>query len=154
MVYEGEPVSSTRIREAIRAGELGLATALLGRPYSVAGTVLRGDQLGRQLGFPTANLDVTELALPPDGVYAAEVRLEGMSRPAVLNIGNRPTLRTSAPAKQFEVHLIEFAGDLYGHELEVVFRQRLRAEQRFENLTELRAQIRRDIEVARVILKV
>jgi riboflavin kinase / FMN adenylyltransferase len=146
--FDGEPVSSTRIREAIRAGDLAGASDMLGRPYSVAGPVVRGDQVGRQLGFPTANLAVTGLVLPPDGVYAAEVRLDGRLRPAVVNIGNRPTLRSHSPARRFEAHLLEFEGDLYERELEVVFRRRLREERRFGTLGELEAQIRRDIETA------
>jgi riboflavin kinase/FMN adenylyltransferase len=150
--FGGEAVSSTRIREAIRGGDFAAASAMLGRPYSVAGPVTRGDQLGRRIGFATANLAVTDLVLPPDGVYAAEVVLDGRTHPAVLNIGCRPTLRQALATRQFEVHLLEFAGDLYGRELEVVFRLRLRGEQRFESLAELEAQIRRDIEAARVVL--
>jgi riboflavin kinase / FMN adenylyltransferase len=148
----GEVVSSTRIREAIRAGDLGVATAMLGRPYSVAGLVVRGDEMGRRMGIPTANLAVRELALPPDGVYAAEVLLDGRRQPAVLNIGCRPTLRQATPSRQFEVHLLDFAGDLYGRDLEVVFRRRLRGERRFASLVELEAQIRRDVGEARVVL--
>jgi riboflavin kinase / FMN adenylyltransferase len=148
----GEAVSSTRIREAIRSGDLAAAAGMLGRPYSVAGPVVRGDQLGRRLGFATANLAVTELVLPPDGVYAAEVRLDGRTCPAVLNIGCRPTVQQGVGPRQFEVHLLEFDGDLYGREFEVVFRRRLRDERRFANLPELEAQIRRDVESARAVL--
>ncbi len=150
--FGGEPVSSTRIREVIRAGDLVAATAMLGRSYSVAGPVMPGDQLGRKIGFATANLSVTELVLPPDGVYAAEVPLVGRMHPAVLNIGHRPTLRQPTGSRQFEVHLLDFSSDLYGRQLEVIFRQRLREEQRFANLEELAAQIRRDVEAARVAL--
>ena len=142
----GEAVSSTRIREAIRAGDLAAATAMLGRPYSVAGPVVRGDGLGRRMGVPTANLDVTALVLPPDGVYAADVWLDGGLRPAVLNIGCRPTLRKAEASRQFEVHLIGFDGDLYGRELEVVFREAgydgFRTAVGYESRGSSRAQIR------------
>jgi riboflavin kinase/FMN adenylyltransferase len=149
----GEPVSSTRIREAIRAGDLSGATAMLGRPYSLVGPVVRGDQMGRRMGVPTANLAVAGMALPPDGVYAVEVRLDGgLLRPGVLNIGERPTLRAPLPTRRFEVHLIDFEGDLYERELEVVFRRRLRDEKRFESMAALEVQIRRDIEAAGELL--
>jgi riboflavin kinase/FMN adenylyltransferase len=147
----GEPVSSTRIREAIRVGDLPGASAMLGRPYSVAGPVVRGAQMGRRIGIPTANLAVTALILPPDGVYVVEVVMDGRLRPAVANLGRRPTLAASMD-RQFEVHLLDFDGDLYGSDLEVVFRQHLRGEIRFESVDELEAQIRQDIKVAREIL--
>ncbi len=150
--FRGEVVSSTRIRETIRTGDLEAATAMLGRPYSVSGMVVRGDGLGRGMGIPTANLAVTDLVLPPDGVYAAEVLLEGQAHPAVLNLGCRPTLRQPTPSRQFEAHLLDFEGDLYGRELEVVFRQRLRDERRFADLAELKSQIRRDMDGARQAL--
>jgi riboflavin kinase/FMN adenylyltransferase len=149
---DGQPISSTRIREAIRAGDLGLTSALLGRPYSVAGRVLRGDQLGRRLGFPTANLDVKGLALPPTGVYAATVQHDGESWHGVLNIGYRPTLGHANPRLHFEVHILDVSAELYDLELEVTFRQRLRDERRFPSLDELREQIGTDIRAARQVL--
>jgi riboflavin kinase / FMN adenylyltransferase len=149
---DGQPISSTRIREAIRTGDLGLTSALLGRPYSVAGRVLRGDQLGRRLGFPTANLDVKGLALPPTGVYAVTVEHGGETRPGVLNIGHRPTLGHADPRLHFEVHLLDFSAELYDLELEVTFRQRLRDERRFPSLDALREQIGVDISAARDVL--
>jgi riboflavin kinase/FMN adenylyltransferase len=155
---DGKAVSSTRIREAIARGDLDRASQMLGRPYSLAGTVVRGDGLGRQLGFPTANLDVTGLALPPHGVYSiqAEIRLSSLSaRPApsrhrgVLNIGVRPTLAIPAPQLRVEAHLLDYRGELYGQELEIIFGEKLRDEKRFGSLTELQQQIGRDIEQAR-----
>jgi riboflavin kinase/FMN adenylyltransferase len=146
-----EPVSSTRIREAIRSGDLDGAGAMLGRPYSVAGTVVSGDQMGRRIGVPTANLAVGELILPPDGVYAVEVRMDGELRPGVANLGYRPTV-SAGSERQFEVHILDYAGDLYGRELEVILRQRLRGEVRFGSVAELEAQIRRDIGVAQEVL--
>lgn len=149
---DGETISSTRIREAIRAGHLDLAGQMLGRDYRLTGPVVRGDQLGRQLGFPTANLDVTGLALPPHGVYAVEVSLDGRPLPGVLNLGHRPTVQDSAPQLRVEVHLLDFTGDLYDRELAVTFIQKLRDEQKFPSLDALRAQIEADIAAARRVL--
>jgi riboflavin kinase / FMN adenylyltransferase len=142
---DGRAVSSTRIREAIRAGDLDRVSQMLGRAYSLTGTVVQGDGLGHQIGFPTANLDATGLALPPHGVYAVHAEAGGKTCRAVLNIGLRPTLRDPHPQLRVEAHLIDFAGDLYGQELEVAFVERLRAEKQFASLAELRDQIARDI---------
>ena len=142
---DGRAVSSTRIREAIRAGDLDRVSQMLGRAYSLAGRVIRGDGLGRQLGFPTANLDVTGLALPPHGVYAVHAEAGGKTCRAVLNIGLRPTLQNPNPQLRVEAHLMDFTGELYGQELEVAFVDKLRAETRFPSLAELRQQIARDI---------
>jgi riboflavin kinase / FMN adenylyltransferase len=122
---------------------------MLGRPYSVAGQVVSGDQLGQKLGFPTANLNVTQLALPPAGVYAGLVKTQGITRPGVLNLGYRPTLNRPQPALRFEVHLLDFQGDLYGQDLEFVFGKRLRGEQKFGSVAELQEQIRKDVAAAR-----
>ena len=142
---DGKTVSSTRIREAIRAGNLDVAGQMLGRAYSLAGVVVRGDGLGQQLGFPTANLDATGLALPPKGVYAVHAETGGKSYRAVLNIGQRPTLQNPTPQLRVEAHLVDYHGDLYGRELEVVFIEKLREEKKFGSLAELRDQIARDI---------
>ena len=142
---DGRAVSSTRIREAIRAGDLDRVSQMLGRAYSVAGPVVRGDGLGRQLGFPTANLEATGLALPPHGVYAVHAETGGKTYRAVLNIGLRPTLKNANPQLRVEAHLIDFEGDLYGQELELAFLDKLRPEATFPSLAELRAQIARDI---------
>lgn len=142
---DGQPVSSTRIREAIRAGDLDLASQMLGRAYSISGKVLRGDALGRRLGFPTANIDIAGRALPPFGVYAAHARISNKSYRAVLNIGTRPTLNNPQPELRAEAHLLDFDGDLYDKELEVAFVDKLRDELRFGSIEELRQQIARDI---------
>jgi riboflavin kinase/FMN adenylyltransferase len=142
---DGRAVSSTRIREAIRAGDLDRVSQMLGRAYSLAGTVVRGDGLGHQLGFPTANLDATGLALPPHGVYAVHAEAGGRTYRAVLNIGLRPTLQNPNPQLRVEAHLFDFTGELYGLEMEVAFVDKLRAETKFPSLAELRAQIARDI---------
>lgn len=145
VALDGKSVSSTWIREAILAGELDEASQMLGRAYSLAGSVTRGDGLGRQLGFPTANLDTTGLALPPKGVYAVLAEVGGTSHHAVLNIGHRPTLQNPNPQLRVEAHLLNFHGDLYGQELELVFVEKLRDEKKFGSLADLRDQIGRDI---------
>jgi riboflavin kinase/FMN adenylyltransferase len=142
---DGRPVSSTRIREAIKAGDLDDAGQMLGRAYSIAGQVVRGDALGRQLGFPTANIDVTGRAVPPGGVYAVRVRVGKASYRGVLNIGTRPTVRSEMTELRVEAHLLDFDGDLYGNEIEVTFVDKLRDELRFASLRELQEQIARDI---------
>lgn len=126
-----------------------MADQMLGRRWSLCGRVVHGDHRGRELGFPTANLEPSGLALPPNGVYAVEVR--GTQRPyeGVLNIGFRPTLAASAPRLQVEVHLLDFQGDLYDQELELHFVARIRDEQKFPSLDVLKAQIQRDIESTR-----
>ena len=142
---DGKAVSSTRIREAIRLGQLDAASQMLGRPWSLAGTVVRGDGLGQKLGFPTANLDLSGLALPPHGVYAVHAEADGRRYRSVLNIGLRPTLDRPEPQLRVEAHLIDFTDDLYGRELEVTFLEKLRDEKKFASLGELREQIARDI---------
>ena len=148
----GRSVSSTCIREAIQAGDLLLANQMLGRSYALAGTVQRGDQLGQQLGFPTANLNVAGLVLPPSGVFAAQAHHRNRHYPAVMNIGVRPTLQHPQPTLRVEVHLLDYRGDLYGQELEVTLVARIRDEQRFSSLEALRAQIALDIQRARQLL--
>jgi riboflavin kinase/FMN adenylyltransferase len=142
---DGKVVSSTRIREAIRSGDLDTASQMLGRAYSLAGMVVPGDGLGRQLGFPTANIQTTGLVLPPKGVYAVHAIARGKSYRAVLNIGVRPTLQTQNPQLRVEAHLLDFDSDLYHQELEIVFAEKLRDERQFSSLPELRRQIAQDI---------
>lgn len=148
VALDGKPVSSTRIRECIQSGDLDGAGQMLGRAYSLAGKVVAGDGLGRKLGFPTANLDVSGLVLPPPGVYAAHAELAGKPYRAVLNLGWRPTLAQPVPQFRAEAHLLDFQGDLYGQEVELVLVDRLRPEQKFASLEELKAQINRDIRAA------
>lgn len=155
----GGPFSSTRARAAIAAGDLPAAEHVLGRPHAFSGVVAHGAERGRTLGFPTANVaDVVEL-VPPDGVYAVSVdRLAGPNDTAtplaggVMNVGVRPTIASGPPQRTHEVHLFDFEGDLYGARLRVHVLQRLRGERKFAGLDELRAQIARDAEAARVIL--
>ena len=144
----GAVVSSTLIREAIAKGDFATAATLLGRDYSVYGTVVEGQKLGRQLGFPTANVDVENEQLPPLGVYAVAARIDAQWLPAVANLGRRPTVAADA-APSLEVHLLDWSGDLYGKDLEVRFTRRLRSEMKFSSLDELKAQIARDVAAAK-----
>lgn len=151
VMLDGERISSTRIRQAIRDGNLLGAAMMLGRPYSVEGPVLEGRKLGRELGFPTANIATGDVQLPPDGVWAVRVNLgESEYLEGVANLGMRPTVDGTAHA--LEVHLFDFVGDLYGRNLEVTFVSYLRPEQRFGSLEELKAQITKDAQRAREIL--
>lgn len=166
-----EPLSSSLIRRTLQAGDAAHAAHLLGRPYEVAGTVVRGMQLGRTLGFPTANIDYPiEKLIPADGVYAAAVspapdlpdplhNQEGKTsqtlpppfheeRLGVLNIGICPTMRSGEPVRTLEVHLPGYEGNLYGTRLRVRFLQRMREQQRFPSPEQLRAQLRIDVRTA------
>lgn len=146
---DGRVVSSTRIREAIRTGNLDGASQMLGRPYAIAGRVIEGDKLGRQLGFPTANLDVTDLVLPPNGVYSGFTKIKGQSYRVALNIGFRPTMVSGKPELRVEAHLLDFNGELYGSELEIEIGEKLRDERKFASSAELQTQIARDIATVR-----
>ncbi|SRR4051812_36853053 len=148
---DGRIVSSTRIRDAIRAGNLDSATQMLGRGYSLSAQIVEGDHLGAKLGFPTANLDVTGLLTPPHGVYAVQARFNGESHPAVVNVGFRPTLEKTTPELRVEVHLLDFSGSLYGAEMEIEFLSLIRPEQKFASLDHLKAQILKDIEAAQKV---
>jgi len=149
VALDGQTVSSTRIREAIRLGDFDAASQMLGRAYSIAGAVVPGEQLGHQLGFPTANLATTGLLLPPNGVYAAHARVGDKLYRSVLNIGIRPTIQNPAPSARVEVHLLDFNRDLYGQELEITLVTKLRDEKKFPSLEALREQIQVDVTVAR-----
>ncbi|HKI68393.1 MAG TPA: bifunctional riboflavin kinase/FAD synthetase [Verrucomicrobiae bacterium] len=142
---DGNVVSSTRIREAVRTGNLDAASQMLGRAYSLAGQVVKGDRLGHELGFPTANLDAAGLVLPPVGVYAVHATVCGQTHRAILNIGRRPTLESPNPQLRVEAHLLNFQGELYGEEMEIALVAKLRDEKRFASLAELKAQIARDL---------
>jgi len=145
VALDSRAVSSTRIREAVVRGDLDAASQMLGRAYSICGPVLHGDGLGRQLGFPTINIGVSGLVLPPHGVYAAQVRTQGGERRAVLNIGMRPTLRNPNPELRVEAHLLDFEGDLYEQQVEVLVADFLREERQFPSTRALRDQIAQDI---------
>ena len=147
---DGEVISSTRLRERVAAGDLPWASACLGRPYGLAGEVVRGEQLGRRLGFPTANLSVDGLVLPPLGVYAGVALGEGLRAPAAVNIGRRPTVDRGAAVVRVEAHLPGYSGDLYGRRLQLELHERIRGEERFPSMDALRERIGRDVEQVRI----
>lgn len=149
---DGEIVSSTLIRATVEAGDLTKAAKLLGRPFTILGTVQHGDHLGRTLGFPTANLSAHNEQFPPNGVYAVEARLHGKTFPGVVNIGVRPTVHAPGGARLLELHLFDFNENLYGQDIEVDFRSYLRSEQKFPNLDALKAQIACDVIKAKEVL--
>lgn len=149
-----EPISSTAIRRALAGGDVGAAARMLGRSYELRGTVVQGDQRGRLLGFPTANIPVsTAMAVPADAVYAGwYVRPDGSRLGAAINLGRRPTFYEHADASLLEAHIIDFAGDLYGEAARVEFVQLLRSEMRFDGVDALVAQLGHDVATARQVL--
>jgi riboflavin kinase/FMN adenylyltransferase len=151
---QGARVSSTAIRHALVEGDLSAAEAMLGRPYEVRGIVAHGDERGRELGYPTANVSVPgDILLPADGIYAGWFgRADGTLLPAALSLGRRPTFYVEAHASLLEAHVLDFEGDLYDEHVRVRFVARLRGEERFESVEDLVAQIGRDCEEARKIL--
>jgi len=152
---DGEIVSSTRVRACVEEGDLRRAGRMLGRQFSIFGTVTRGVRLGHTLGFPTANLRTHNEQFPPDGVYAVEAVLEGEGarRGGVVNIGVRPTVRHTGGERLLELHLFDFEGDLYERHVEVFFHRFLRPERKFAGLEALRTQIARDAMAARESLR-
>jgi riboflavin kinase / FMN adenylyltransferase len=149
VTVKGELVSSTRIRQAVEEGDLRKAAAMLGRQYTILGTVVRGDDLGKKIGFPTANLSAHNEQFPPNGVYFAEAKLDEAVYPGVVNLGYRPTVSSSATERILEIHLLDFARDLYGKDLEVRFVRYLRPEKKFESVEALTRQIEADVKQAR-----
>jgi riboflavin kinase/FMN adenylyltransferase len=152
-LQEGEVVSSTRVREALRSGDVARAAGYLGRPFELPGRVTHGAGRGKQLGIPTANLEVwEERAVPGVGIYACLAELEGERKPAVVSIGFRPTFEEALTTPVVEAHLLDFDGDLYDRDLKLVFIERLRDERRFSGPETLVDQIERDILRARELL--
>ena len=148
---DGLPYSSTRIRTMVAAGDVAGVVRLLGRQYNLEGVVVPGDQRGRKLGFPTANLETTKEQLPPPGVYAVKVRCRLLEYNAVVNIGYRPTF--DGKMSTIEVYLLDFTGDLYGEKLRMYFVERLRGEQKFDTIDALVNAISADVLRARQILQ-
>ncbi|CAN5463025.1 bifunctional riboflavin kinase/FAD synthetase [soil metagenome] len=149
VTVDGTVVSSTAIRKFVEQGELACAAEMLGREYAILGTVKSGAQLGRKLGFPTANLSAHSEQFPPDGVYAAEAKLDGAVMRGVVNLGYRPTVTGAAPERLLELHLFDLHRDIYGEDVEVRFTRYLRPEQKFASVDELAAQIACDVDQAR-----
>lgn len=150
LVVAGEPVSSSRVRVALLAGDVALAAELLGRPYRVAGTVVAGAKRGRTIGFPTANLGDVPTVLPGNGVYAVRATVDGHTHPAAANVGPNPTF--GEHARKVEVHLLGFSGDIYGRPMAVEFMAKLRDTRPFAGPAELVEQLRRDIAAAEQVL--
>jgi riboflavin kinase / FMN adenylyltransferase len=151
-VVEEHIVSSTQIRQALEAGDVARAETMLGRPYTLRGTVVHGDKRGRTIGFPTANIDHIHprKVRPGRGVYAVEVLLDGRWLAGMLNIGQRPTFE--GDGTRIEVHILDFEGDIYGRPIEIAFREKLREEQRFDSVDHLRSQLSRDRERCTAVL--
>ncbi len=154
VLVSGEIVSSTRVREALRSGDVSRVERYLGRPFEIPGKVIEGAGRGRGLGFPTANLEIWEQrAYPRSGVYACLATVDGDRWNAVTNIGVRPTFESDEILPTVEAHILNFSGDLYGKDMQLAFIARLRDERRFPNPEALIQQIRLDIQRAADILE-
>lgn len=149
-----EPVSSTAIRRALAGGDVAAAARMLGRPFEARGSVVAGDQRGRLLGFPTANVEVpNRICLPADGVYAGWYeRPDGTAHPCAINLGRRPTFYEHADHSLLEAHLIDFEGDLYGERARIRFVEFLRSERKFDGIDALVQQLKHDVDHARSVL--
>lgn len=145
---DGDVISSSRIRNALLSGRLDEANRWLGYNYSLKGKVVKGKGLGRSLGFPTANIEPGDKLklVPANGVYAVEIVTEGLTRPGMLSIGTNPTVNRDVSLRSVEVHIFDFDREIYGNELEIIFRHRLRDEIRFENTGQLVRQMRTDMD--------
>lgn len=145
-------VSSTKIRKALESGDIQTANSFLGRSYELNGIVIKGQQIGRSIGFPTANVHIPNnyKLIPKDGVYAVEAEVNGSLFKAMLNIGNRPTV--DGTQKSVETHLFDFQGDLYGKQITIYLKAYLREEQKFESLSALQAQLLKDQQQAKMLL--
>ncbi len=151
LVIKGEVVSSTAIRDALTNGDMERVHNLIGRPFSLHGRVIPGERRGKELGFPTANLDInSEQALPADGIYVTWAYINNEAYPSVTNIGQRPTF--GGGERTVEVYILDYHGDLYGHELKIDIVERLRNEKQFDTVDELKKQMAEDIKQGRVIL--
>lgn len=146
----GQRISSTFIREQLSKSNFELVELLLGRPYSMKGEVVKGQQLGKDLGFPTCNVNLHRRQPPFTGIYACDVKLNGDLHKAAVNIGYRPTVSDDGNAL-LEAHLLDFQADLYGKSIEVIFRHKVREEEKFDSLDELKQQIGLDVQKVRTL---
>lgn len=153
-IIQGDKVSSSEIRKLLIEGEIRKASEFLGYPFFVAGKVIPGKKIGRSLGFPTANIAVTDShkIIPKNGVYAVDAEVDGTNYSGMMNIGCRPTVNSECFQSTLEVNLFDFTGDLYQKELTVNFYARIRDEKKFDNLEELSTQISRDRDLIRQVL--
>ncbi|WP_430811440.1 MULTISPECIES: bifunctional riboflavin kinase/FAD synthetase [unclassified Carboxylicivirga] len=155
VLTDGMQTSSTDIRNHLLEGNMKAANRILGYEYTVSGRVVGGQRLGRRLGYPTANIEVEEphKLIPPDGVYAVKVRVEGKHYGGMLNIGYRPTVSHNVDQRSLEVHIFDFNHDIYSEEVELQFVQRVRAEQKFKNVEALKEQLMQDEAIIRAIVE-
>lgn len=150
----GERASSTAVRQALAAGDLAHAARLLGRAYSISGRVVHGDKLGRDIGFPTANIQLKHNRPPLMGIFAVELYgLNGAPLPGVASLGKRPTVKNPDAPPVLEVHLFDFTADIYNRRVRVDFLHKLRDEEKYPDIDSLVAQIRRDVDNAKQFLK-
>jgi len=149
VVAAGERISSTAIRKLVASGDFEGARKMLGRPYSVWGRVVQGAHRGTGLGFPTANLDLHGIVMPPEGVYVATVLVGSDEYQALISVGDRPTFNDRCPETVLEVYLLDFAGRLYGRDLEVQFLSRIRSQRKYASTAELTEQMDEDRRYAR-----
>ena len=155
--HQGVRISSTFVRQQLQKGDFELVELLLNRPYGISGTVVKGQQLGRDLGFPTCNVKLNRKSLPLHGVYACDVQVNNEDLAerflkGAANIGYRPTVSDSSKAV-LEVHLLDFDSDLYGEKITVIFRHKIRDEQKFASLDELQARIAIDVHTVRAFFE-
>ncbi|MBI5118098.1 bifunctional riboflavin kinase/FAD synthetase [Candidatus Poribacteria bacterium] len=148
---DGTVISSTLIRELVLGGDLERVARYLGRRYSITGAIVGGSRLGREIGFPTANIAPHHEAVPPNGIYAVWAEVSGVRKPGTLNIGMRPTV-SNERKRTIEVHIMDFYHDIYDREIEITFVEKLRDEKKFPSLDALAEQIKKDVEQARSIL--
>ena len=149
--FDDHIVSSTAVRNCVQAGDMAGAAWMLTRPFSLTGFVVKGDQRGRQIGFPTANVDIQpDITLPPDGTYATWIQAEGMIYKSATNIGFRPTFDSTD--RQLETHIIDYNGDLYNAKIRVAFVKKLRDEVKFNAVGDLVNQLHQDIAQVKVVL--
>jgi len=149
VTVNGNVVSSTAIRQAVENGDLKKAAEMLGREYSILGTVVHGAAVGNKIGFPTANLSAHSEQFPPNGVYFAEAWIQGVQHHGVINLGFRPTVARGEAQRTLEIHLLDFNNEIYGEDVEVRFLKYLRPEKKFDSVEALRAQIEADVKQAR-----
>jgi len=150
---DAQPVSSSRIRSLLAAGDVVAAASFLGRYYELSGKVIHGDGRGRHIGIPTANLDVwREKMMPASGVYAAIAEIDGQVLQSVINLGSRPTFYHGNAIQTIEAHLLDFEGDIYGQLMRLQLVERLRLEKKFDNASALMGQIKKDIADTREVL--
>jgi riboflavin kinase / FMN adenylyltransferase len=149
VTVNGNVVSSTAIRQAVETGDLRRAAEMLGREYTILGTVVHGEAVGNKIGYPTANLSAHSEQFPPNGVYLAEAWIQGVQHHGVINLGIRPTVARGQPQRTLEIHLLDFDQNIYGEGVEVRFVKYLRPEQKFDGIDALRRQIETDVKQAR-----